>query len=74
MRQLPMDVPAEIHRWVAQDACDVVVARGPLVMMAHGIMALTPADRGSCWISSPMGDLTPSEAEQALRCWSSGVC
>ena len=70
MQLLPMDVPAEIHRWVALDAQDVVVARGPLVMMAHGLMALDPSERGACWISTEAGDLTPGDAEEALRGWS----
>ena len=70
MQLLPMDVPAEIHRWAPQDAADVIVARGPLVIMARGLMALDPADRGSCWITTEAGDLTPGDAEEALRGWS----
>ncbi len=70
MQLLPMDVPAEIHRWASQDAADVVVARGPLVIMAHGLMALDPTERGSCWIETAIGDLTAVEAEEALRSWS----
>ncbi|MES2989469.1 MAG: hypothetical protein V4808_16360 [Pseudomonadota bacterium] len=71
---LPMNMPAEIHRWLPHDASDVIVARGPLVIMAHGLMALTPEDRRTCWISSEMGDISPAEAEEALRVWSSGTC
>ncbi|MBX3563759.1 MAG: hypothetical protein KF730_04190 [Sphingomonas sp.] len=70
MQLLPMNVPAEIHRWVNKDAADVIVARGPLVIMAHGLMALDPAERGSCWIATAAGDLSPGDAEEALRSWS----
>ena len=70
MQLLPMDVPAEIHRRVKQDAADIVVARGPLVMMAHGLIALDAAEQGTCWISTSIGDLSPGDAEEALRNWS----
>ncbi|RYD54318.1 MAG: hypothetical protein EOP60_07865 [Sphingomonadales bacterium] len=70
MQLLPMDVPAEIHLWVASDAQDVVLAKGPLVIMAHGLMAIAPTDRGACWIQTPSGDLTPDQAEEALASWS----
>jgi hypothetical protein len=76
MQLFPMDVPAEIHRWVdygAADGCgrtDVTVAKGPLVMMAHGLLAIDPLGREGCWITSPMGDLTPRQAKAVLRRWS----
>ena len=70
MQLLPMDVPAEIHRWASEDAADVVVAQGPLVIMAHGLMALDPAERGSCWITTAAGDLTAGDVEETLRGWS----
>jgi hypothetical protein len=38
--------------------------------MAHGLMALDPKDRGFCWIATAIGDLSPSDAEEALRGWS----
>ncbi|RYD64090.1 MAG: hypothetical protein EOP58_10205 [Sphingomonadales bacterium] len=69
MQLLPMYVPAEIHRWTGT-AGEVIVARGPLVMMAHGLMALAPNDRDTCWITTAAGDLTPGDAEEALRGWS----
>ena len=76
MQLLPMDVPAEIHRRVGHGASShareaaVVVARGPLVIMAHGLLSIDPAERDACWITSPMGDLTAADAEEALRQWS----
>jgi hypothetical protein len=74
MRLLPMNVPAELHRRIDGDDAglpsDVLVAKGPLVIMAHGLMAFAPDDRESCWITSPLGDLTPTEAADALRNWS----
>jgi hypothetical protein len=72
-----MDLPAEIHRWVegngAGDAGrnDVTVAKGPLMIMAHGLLAIDPLGRAGCWISSPLGDLTPRQARVMLRRWSS---
>ncbi len=76
MRLFPMDVPAEIHRWVeAGDAgaprrTDVLVAKGPLVIMAHGLLAIDPAGTIGCWITSPMGNLTSRQARAVLRRWS----
>ena len=76
MRFLPMDVPAEIHRWVENNdsgqpaRSDVTVAKGPLVLMAHGLMAIRAEMRGSFWITSALGDLSAIEAEEALREWS----
>jgi hypothetical protein len=72
-----MDVPAEIHRWIEDDgrhghrSGEVVVAKGPLVIMVHGICAIDPVLRGTCWITSEAGDLNAEEAEEALRNWSS---
>lgn len=76
MQLLPMNTPAEIHRWVETGGkrrtsrSDVTVARGPLVIMAYGLMSIDPAERESFWIHSPLGDLTPEEAEETLRNWS----
>lgn len=78
MQLMPMDAPAEIHRWVEGGGPDrprrteIVVAKGPLVIMAQGLMALDPSFRRGCWITSPCGDLTPDEAEEALRRWAVG--
>ncbi|MCW3849037.1 hypothetical protein OF829_17495 [Sphingomonas sp. LB-2] len=76
MRLLPMDVPAEIHRRVSEGEGgrlrpeEIIVARGPLVIMAHGLMAVDASARGDFWITSEMGDLSFEEAEEALRRWS----
>jgi hypothetical protein len=77
MLLLPMDIPAEIHRRI-EDAehpengsAEVIVAKGPLVIMAHGLCAITPDLRGACWITSEAGILSPEEAEEILRIWSS---
>jgi hypothetical protein len=70
-----MDAPAEIHRRLAAGApgdapCDVLVARGPLVIMAYGLMSIDPAERAGFWIHSDLGDLSPAEVEEALLQWS----
>ena len=76
MHLLPMDVPAEIHRWIEDDEHpghhngEVIVAKGPLVIMAHGLCALDPVLRDSFWITSEAGNLNAGEAEEALRNWS----
>jgi len=70
MQFLPMDVPAELHRRAKLGATDRIVARGPLVIMARGLMALAPEDRGACWIRCAAGDLSAGQAEEALRLWS----
>jgi len=75
MRLFPMDTPAEIHRWIdvgakRSKASDITVAKGPLVIMAYGLMAIDPAERASCWIHSPLGDLSPEEVADALKSWS----
>ncbi|MBC9032741.1 hypothetical protein IAG41_10095 [Sphingomonas sp. JC676] len=76
MHLYPMDVPAEIHRWIEDDehpghrSGEVIVAKGPLVIMAHGICAIDPVFRRACWITSEVGDLNAEEAEEALRYWS----
>lgn len=68
MQLLPMDIPAEIHRRI--EIGDVVVARGPLVIMAHGLLSLDPDARDTCWIHSELGDLTPAQAQDQLKRWS----
>ena len=69
---LPMDLPAEIHRWIDGESCrtDVTVAKGPLVIMAHGLLAIDPKGREGCWITSAMGELTPRQARAVLKRWS----
>jgi hypothetical protein len=64
MQLLPMDVPAEIRR---NDS--VTVARGPLVIMAHGLLAIAHEARGAYRICSPVGDLDAEQAEEVLRLW-----
>lgn len=79
MLHLPMDIPAEIHRRIediehpGHGSEEVIVAKGPLVIMAHGICAIEPIMRGTCWITSEAGILTAAEAEEVLRVWSSRV-
>lgn len=71
MQPMPMDLPAELHRRgsnVPND--DVIVATGPLVIMAHGLLALDPEDRKTCWIHSDAGDLDAAGAEEQLEVWS----
>ncbi len=76
MMHLPMDMPAEIHRWAEDGATgrslrsEIVVAKGPLLIMAHGLMSIDPAARGHFWITSSIGDLTNEDVAEALREWS----
>lgn len=75
----PMHAPAQIRRLpVAKDggaesaiAERPIVAEGPLVIMAYGILALDEAEQDQFWIESPAGDLSSQEAREMLRRWSS---
>jgi hypothetical protein len=69
MKLLPMDLPAELHRRAIDPAIHVTVARGPLVIMAYGLMAIDPAERDGFWITSPLGELKADAAEEVLREW-----
>ena len=76
MQLLPMHLPAELHRRALESAgasemvgAEVTVARGPLVIMAYGLMAIDPAERDCFWISSAQGDLTADATEEVLRGW-----
>ena len=70
MQLLPMDAPAVIHRRPYAGAATQIVARGPLIIMAHGLMALDPVGQERCWITYAAGDLYPGDAAEALRRWS----
>jgi hypothetical protein len=71
MLLMPMDVPAEIHRVDAAGVRNVdAVARGPLVIMAHGLMAIDPARRRAFMIRSALGEMDAAQAEAVLRRWS----
>jgi hypothetical protein len=71
MQVFPMDLPAELHRRSSDvPGDDVIVATGPLVIMAHGLLALDPEARKACWIHSEAGDLDAAEAEEQLEVWS----
>lgn len=66
-----MDLPAELHRRGSDvPGDDVIVATGPLVIMAHGLLALAPEERAACWIHSEAGDLDAAEVEEQLQGWS----
>lgn len=70
MQPMPMDLPAELHRRGSDvPNGDVIVATGPLVIMAHGLLALDPEARKTCWIHSEAGDLDAAGAEEQLQCW-----
>lgn len=71
MQTMPMDLPAELHRRGSDvPDGDVIVARGPLVIMAQGLLALDPEARKCCWIHSEAGDLDAAGAEEQLEGWS----
>jgi hypothetical protein len=75
MQLPPMSAPAEIHRRIEGNiesgwkSSEVIIARGPLVIMAHGLCAIRPELRRGCWIRSDVGDLSADEAEKVLRSW-----
>jgi len=71
MEPLPRDLPAELHRRGCDvPGGDVIVATGPLAIIAQGLLALAPEDRAACWIHSDAGDLDAAEAEAQLQLWS----
>lgn len=77
MRLPPMNAPAELRRRIADEvapagARTVVVARGSLVLMAHGLCAVEPAQRGECWIEAGGGRLTAEDTMALLRHWTTG--
>lgn len=63
-----MSAPAVLRR-VEADGGDVVVARGPLIILAHGLMAIPPDRRDGFRISTAAGDIGPAQAEALLRGW-----
>ena len=67
----PMNMPAEIRRIVPLPGGGeaVTVAKGPLVIMAYGLMAIDSAERGDFHICSSAGDFSAEQAEEALRTW-----
>jgi hypothetical protein len=74
MQFIPMDLPAEMHRRAAGPSAaakDVTVAKGPLVILAHGLMAIDPAERSNFWIASAAGRMNPTDVEAALHAWRS---
>lgn len=78
MRLLRMDTPAEIRRRVdfstpAQSGVrDIFVAKGPLVILAHGLLAVDPHGDKGCRITGPMGDMSPAQARAMLKEWMGG--
>lgn len=65
-----MNMPAEIHRTDDAIAGDSRVARGPLVIMAHGLLAIAAERRSGFTIRSPLGEFSAEQVEEALRRWS----
>lgn len=72
MHMLPMDMPAELFRRTRKDSAseEVLVASGPLVIMAYGLLSIDAADQEAFRIVSPMGELDAGQARAALRRWS----
>jgi hypothetical protein len=67
----PMHVPAELRQRVAGGT--VVVARGSLVLMAHGLCAVAPALRSDCWIEAEGGTLDAEDTAALLHHWTTGT-
>ncbi|WP_313535511.1 hypothetical protein [Sphingomonas sp.] len=55
------------------DARSVVVARGSLVLMAHGLSAVRPEQREECWIEIEGGTLTADDTMALLQHWTTGA-
>jgi hypothetical protein len=64
MRFIPMDMPVEIRR-----EGSVTVARGPLVIMVHGLLSIAREARHAYRIHSPLGDMDAEQAAEMLRLW-----
>lgn len=69
MQLLPMNLPAEIHRVDDGSGGCSRVARGPLIIMAHGLLAIAAERRDGFTIRSPLGELNAEQVEEVLRRW-----
>ncbi|AJP71085.1 hypothetical protein [Sphingomonas hengshuiensis] len=69
-----MSAPAELRRRVDDAAVgagdDVLVAQGPLIIMAYALTSMPDAAREACTIATAVGDYSASEAAALLRHWS----
>ncbi|AQR73830.1 hypothetical protein [Sphingomonas sp. LM7] len=64
------NVPAELWRVDASGrSSGSVVARGPLVIMAHSLLAIDAARRDGFKIRSSLGEIDAEQAREALRRW-----
>jgi hypothetical protein len=45
------------------------VARGPLIIMAHGLLSIAAERRDGFMIRSPLGELNAEQVEEVLRRW-----
>ncbi|MCD2324016.1 hypothetical protein LQ953_08335 [Sphingomonas sp. IC-56] len=69
---LPMTAPAVLRRCTAPESSDreaAVVAKGPLIIMAHGLMAMDAAMRSEFRITSPVGEFSADDTAQLLHRW-----
>ena len=66
-RIVAMNAPATLMRVVEDEA--VMVARGPFVIMAHGLLAIPADHRDGFWIETPDGDVSAADTEAALSAW-----
>lgn len=69
MQLPPMNLPAEIHRVDDGSGGCSRVARGPLIIMAHGLLSIAADRRNGFLIRSPLGELNAEQAEEVLRRW-----
>jgi hypothetical protein len=69
MQLLPMNLPAEIHRVDDGSGGCSRVARGPLIIMAHGLLSIAAERRDGFMIRSPLGELNAEQVEEVLRRW-----
>lgn len=80
MRLPPMHAPAELCRQSVGNATRageggdvaVVIARGPLVLMAHGLCAVEAGERGDWWIEADGERFSAEDTLALLRHWNTG--
>lgn len=65
-----MSAPAVLLRKTRARGGEIVtVAKGPFVILAHGLLSIAPEKRKGFWISTEAGEIGPAEVEAVLRAW-----
>lgn len=75
MAKIAMDEPATLCRRIGnvspsgRDEPEMVVAKGPFIIMAAGYLALAVADRDAFCIRCAQGEVESTEVEEAMLEW-----